>query len=373
GCPVLSDVRRFNCMFRTSLGPVDVVENIQAALLASPDAVRSPEELRKLLVEAVGRTAVYLRPETAQAMFVNFLNVQSTYRLKLPFGIAQQGKSFRNEITVEHFTFRSCEFEQMEMEYFVPPPQYAETGKDDEYWHRYWCEERLNWYVKLGIRREKLRLRAHSKEELSHYSKATSDIEYEYPWGWGELEGVANRTDYDLKRHQEFSGKKLTYFDPQRNVHYIPYVIEPAAGADRAALAFLLDAYREEVVPTAGDRKDGSADDVRAVLKLHPRLAPIKVAVLPLVRKDNMPETAREIVRTFWAEGINAFYDEKDAIGRRDRRQDEAGTPWCLTVDGQTLQDRTVTIRDRDTMKQERIRIEEAVSYIRGRLMAPLE
>lgn len=330
GSPELSEEREFNLLFKTNLGPLDT-----------------------------GDSTVYLRPETAQAMFVNFLNVQSTYRLRPPFGIAQQGKSFRNEITVEHFIFRSCEFEQMEMEYFCPP---EEAPK----WLDYWKEERFNWYVKLGCKKENLRLRPHDEDELAHYADGCYDVEYKYPWGWDELEGIANRTNYDLQKHQEASGKKLTYFDPQREnpetgkmgLHYLPYVIEPAAGATRAVLMFLLDAYDEE--PPSEGRKEG-----RVVLRLHPRLAPIKVAVLPLVKKDEwLTGKARETVKAFLKNGVNAFYDEKDAIGRRYARQDEAGTPFCITVDGQTKEDGTVTIRYRDDMRQDRIELEEAVNIV---------
>lgn len=330
GSPNLSEEREFNLLFKTNLGPVDT-----------------------------GDSVVYLRPETAQAMFVNFLNVQSTYRLKPPFGIAQQGKSFRNEITVEHFIFRSCEFEQMEMEYFCPPDEAPK-------WLDYWKQERFNWYVNLGCKEENLRLRAHDEDELAHYADGCYDVEYKYPWGWDELEGIANRTDYDLRKHQEASGKKLAYFDPtginpetgKQGVHYLPYVIEPAAGATRTVLMFLLDAYDEE--PPSEGRKEG-----RVVLRLHPRLAPIKVALLPLVKKDEwLTGKAREIVRDFLKSGINAFYDEKDAIGRRYARQDEAGTPFCITVDGQTKEDGTVTIRYRDDMRQERIKLEEAVDIV---------
>ena len=330
GSPNLSEEREFNLLFKTNLGPVDT-----------------------------GDSTVYLRPETAQAMFVNFLNVQSTYRLKPPFGIAQQGKSFRNEITVEHFIFRSCEFEQMEMEYFCPP---EEAPK----WLDYWKEERFNWYVNLGCKKDNLRLRAHEADELAHYADGCYDVEYKYPWGWDELEGIANRTNYDLRKHQEASGKKLTYFDPTRpnpetgkqGVHYLPYVIEPAAGATRTVLMFLLDAYDEE--PPSEGRKEG-----RVVLRLHPRLAPIKVALLPLVKKDEwLTGKAREVVKEFLKNGINAFYDEKDAIGRRYARQDEAGTPFCITVDGQTKEDGTVTIRYRDDMRQDRIKLEEAVAIV---------
>lgn len=319
GTDDLSEPRQFNLMFKSFLGPLED-----------------------------GSSVVYLRPETAQAMFVDFMSVQQAYRLKLPFGIAQQGRSFRNEIVVEHFTFRSCEFEQLELEYFVKPGE-------DERWYAYWLDERIKWYHKLGIKQENLRRRAHEPAELAHYAKACSDVEYMYPWGWGELEGIANRTDYDLKRHAEFSGKDLRYFDAADNSKYFPFVIEPAAGVDRIVLTLLLDAYHEEEV----------RGEPRVLLRLHPALSPIKVAVLPLVKKERMPEVAGELVERFWDEGINAFYDEKDSIGRRYRRQDEAGTPFCLTVDGQTLADDTVTIRYRDNMQQERIRIAEAVDVVR--------
>jgi glycyl-tRNA synthetase len=358
GSPNLSDIRRFNLMFRTSLGSIDPIEELAARLEGK---ALNGDELRAALAEAMEKSAVYLRPETAQAMFTNFQNIQTSMRMKPPFGIAQQGKSFRNEITVEHFTFRSCEFEQMEMEYFVPPPQYAEEGKDDMYWFNYWRQERLNWYSSLGLRKEKLRLRDHEGSELAHYAKACSDIEYEYPWGWGELEGIAHRTDYDLKAHEKASGKKLTFFDSQKNAHYHPYVIEPAAGADRAALAFLIDAYAEEPPPPG-------TNEGRTVLRLHPRLAPTKVAVFPLVKKDGMPEIARTILDKFFKQQIKAMYDEKDTVGRRYRRQDECGTPYCITVDGQTAQDGTVTIRERDSMTQERIKVEDAVEVVKKRL-----
>jgi glycyl-tRNA synthetase len=334
GSPELSEERQFNLMFKTNLGPID-----------ADDAT------------------VYLRPETAQAMFVNFLNVQQTYRLKPPFGIAQQGKSFRNEITVEHFIFRSCEFEQMEMEFFCPP-------EEAPAWLDYWKEERFNWYVRLGAKKENLRLRPHDADELAHYADGCYDVEYLYPWGWDELEGIANRTDYDLTQHQNASGKKLTYFDPQRvdpatgkpGMHYLPYVIEPAAGATRAVLMFLLDAYEEE--PASEGRPEG-----RVVLRLHPRLAPIKVAVLPLVKKDEwLTDKAREIVKGFWKNSVNAFYDDKDAIGRRYARQDEVGTPFCITVDAQTKEDGTVTLRYRDDMRQERIHIDQAVEIVNAKI-----
>jgi len=282
--------------------------------------------------------------------------------LKLPFGIAQQGKSFRNEITVEHFIFRSCEFEQMEMEYFCYPEQ------SEEMMH-YWKEERLNWYInRLGIKKEKLRLRAHDADELAHYSNGCFDVEYLYPWGWDELEGIASRTDYDLKQHEKHSGVKMRYFDQDRinpetgkqGVHLTPYVIEPAAGATRTTLMVLIDAYDEE---PGVDGKEG-----RVVLRLHPRLAPYKVAVFPLVKKDGMPEKARAIIQQFTAKGINCKYEEQHAIGKRYRRHDEIGTPFCLTVDTQTLEDNTITIRYRDDMRQERIKIEDAVSVILQKL-----
>jgi glycyl-tRNA synthetase len=338
GSQNLSDVRKFNLLFKTHLGPVEDES-----------------------------ATVFLRPETAQAMFVNFLNVQQSYRLKPPFGIAQQGKSFRNEITVEHFTFRSCEFEQMEMEYFVPPPQYSDEGKGPDFWYDYWKKLRLDWYTStLGIRAEKLRLREHDADELAHYAKGCADVEYDYPWGWGELEGIASRSDFDLTQHQKWSNKKLTYFDPDKKAHYLPWVIEPAAGADRTALAVLIDAYDEE--PPSPDAK-GDNVEPRVLLHLDPRVAPIKVAVLPLVKKEGMPERAREIIRAFFKNGVNAFYDEKDAVGRRYRRQDEVGTPFCITVDGQTAQDDTVTVRYRDDMQQDRIKIADALDVITKKVM----
>ena len=286
------------------------------------------------------------------------MNIQQAMSLKIPFGIAQMGKSFRNEITVEHFIFRSCEFEQMEMEFFCEP------GTDD-HWMDYWVQQRMAWWQKYANDKTKFKLRPHEADELAHYAKGCFDIEYEYPWGYGELEGIANRTNYDLTKHAQHSGQKLDYFDPEQNKRYVPYVIEPAAGATRGVLVFLLDAYTEEEVTSAKGEKD-----VRVVLKLHPELAPIKVAVFPLVKKDGMPELARKVVGEFFARGINAKYDEQHAIGKRYRRHDEIGTPWCLTVDHQSLEDGTLTIRDRDTMEQRRIPIESAVSQIEGMLRA---
>jgi glycyl-tRNA synthetase len=315
----LTEVRRFNLMFKTFVGPVEDEASV-----------------------------AYLRPETAQGIFVNFLNVQQSMRRKLPFGIAQQGKAFRNEITPGNFIFRMREFEQMEMEYFVRPGT-------DEQWHKEWIDTRYSWYIKYGIKPEHLRLRAHEKEELAHYSKATTDIEYLFPWGWSELEGIANRTDFDLRRHSEFSGKDLTYFDEDTGEHIFPYVIEPAAGVDRTFLTFLLDAYREEP----------DKEEIRVVLGFHPAIAPIKVAVLPLSRK--LADEARKV----WALVRPHFmsqYDDTGSIGKRYRRQDEIGTPLCVTIDFQTLEDHAVTIRDRDTMQQVRVPVDELVPRLKEML-----
>jgi glycyl-tRNA synthetase len=322
-----TDPRNFNLMFKTYMGPVADESN-----------------------------AVYLRPETAQGQFVDFILIQATSRKKVPFGIAQNGKSFRNEITPGNFIFRMREFEQMEMEFFVEP------GTDEE-WHQYWIDERFRWYVDLGIREEHLRLREHDADELSHYSKRTVDVEYRYPFtDWGELEGIANRTDFDLKQHEKFSGQDLTYFDQEKNERYHPYVIEPAAGVDRMLLAFLIDAYREEEAPTA---KGGT--EKRTFLALHKDLAPTKVAVLPLSRNEQLTPQAREVfdlVKTRWM----CDFDDAGSIGRRYRRQDEVGTPFCVTVDFDTLEDRQVTVRERDGMTQERLPIENLVPYLAERL-----
>jgi len=319
----LTEARAFNLMFKTTIGPV----------------------------EEAGAVA-YLRPETAQGIFLDFKATLQVARKKPPFGIAQIGKSFRNEITPGNFIFRMREFEQMEMEFFVPPDQ-------AEHWYRHWCAERLAWYERYGIRPDHLRLRAHEADELSHYSSGTSDIEYLFPIGWSELEGIANRGDFDLCAHAAASGQKLEYFDPETKERYVPHVIEPAAGADRAMLAFLCDAYEEEEVE----------GETRTVLKLHPKLAPVKVAVLPLVRKDGQPEVARDIFETLRHE-MQAEYDEGGSIGKRYRRQDEIGTPWGITVDHQTLEDRTVTLRDRDTLEQERLPIDALVDTLSSRLRA---
>jgi glycyl-tRNA synthetase len=318
----LTDVRKFNLMFKTFMGPVE-------------DSTAT----------------VYMRPETAQGIFVNFLNVQQASRLKPPFGIAQIGKSFRNEITPGNFTYRTREFEQMEMEFFVPPG-------DDEKWYEYWRNERLNWYKSLGIKPEKLRLRDHAKDELAHYAKACVDVEYEFPFGWSELEGVANRTDFDLKQHSEFSGKSLAFFDEETKQHIFPYVIEPAAGADRATLAFLINAYDVE----------GEGKDQRTVLRFHPAIAPIKVAVLPLVKRDGMPEIAEKIYADLLAHSIKSSIDINSSIGRRYARQDEAGTPFCITIDSQSILDGTVTIRERDSRTQYRTPSASLVEVITAKL-----
>jgi glycyl-tRNA synthetase len=312
-----TDPRNFNLMLKSFLGPVEDSASV-----------------------------VYLRPETAQGIFVNFLNVLTSTRKKLPFGIAQIGKAFRNEITPGNFVFRTREFEQMEIEYFVRP------GADEE-WHRRWVEERFAWYQRYGIRAERLRLRPHASDELSHYAKATTDIEYRFPWGWGELEGIANRTDFDLKRHSEFSGQKLTFFDEETQEHLTPYVIEPSGGVDRAALTFLMDAYTEEEAPTAQGKTEK-----RVVLKLHPALAPVKAAVLPLSRNEKLAPLAQEVYASLKALGRwPVEYDDAQSIGRRYRRFDEVGTPYCVTVDFQSLEDRQVTVRERDSMQQERVPI----------------
>jgi glycyl-tRNA synthetase len=321
----LTEARQFNLMFETTIGPV----------------------------KEASATA-YLRPETAQGIFLDFKTVLGFARRKPPFGIAQVGKSFRNEITPGNFIFRTLEFEQMEMEFFVPPDE-------AERWHEHWLAERLDWYSRLGIRADHLRLREHGPEELSHYSSATSDVEYLYPIGWSELEGIANRGDFDLTQHAKFSGEKLEYFDPATGERYVPHVIEPAAGVGRTVLAALCDAYDEEEV----------AGEQRTVLKIHPRLAPIKVAVLPLIRKDErQPELAREVYGRLRGQ-VQAEYDEGGTIGRRYRRQDEIGTPLCVTIDHQSLEDRTVTVRDRDTLEQDRVAIDELPAVIGARLAAP--
>ncbi|HEY7658964.1 MAG TPA: glycine--tRNA ligase [Actinomycetota bacterium] len=321
-----TEPRQFNLMFSTHMGPVEDESSV-----------------------------AYLRPETAQGMFVDFPIVQQTSRKKIPFGIAQVGRSFRNEITPGNFIFRTREFEQMEMEYFVEP------GTDDE-WFEYWVNERMQWYVDLGIRKDKLRIRPHDPDELAHYAKAASDVEYEFPFGWQEVEGIANRTDFDLKRHEMASGQDLSYFDQENDRRYVPYVVEPAAGVDRVVLTALVDAYREDEAPTS---KGDTAK--RTLLALHRDLAPIKVAVLPLSRNEQLTPEARS-VRDLVAPRWMSVFDDAGAIGRRYRRQDEVGTPFCVTVDFDTLEDRQVTVRERDTMAQERIPVANLVAYLDERL-----
>jgi glycyl-tRNA synthetase len=323
----LTEPRMFNLMFKTFLGALEDEADI-----------------------------IYLRPETAQGIFVNFQNVLSSTRKKLPFGIAQIGKSFRNEITTGNFIFRMREFEQLEIEYFVRP------GTDEEWFER-WVEDRLNWYVSLGIRKENLRLRPHDREELAHYAKTCTDIEYLYPIGWSELEGIANRTDFDLKQHADCSGKDMSYYDDETKEHIVPYVIEPSAGVDRSVLAFLTDAYDEEP----------DKDEIRVVLRLHPDLAPIKVAILPLSKNEKLLPLSQRVyddLRGCWM----VHYDNAQSIGRRYRRQDEVGTPFCVTIDFDSLEDNAVTIRERDSMKQIRVPIEELKSTLDAKLHGePLE
>jgi len=317
----LSSARQFNLMFKTHIGPVED----EAA-------------------------TVYLRPETAQGIYVNFLNVMGPSRQKIPFGIAQVGKAFRNEISPGNFIFRMREFEQMEMQFFVHP-------KEDEKWFEFWRQERMKWYLQLGIREEKLRFHQHGPEELAHYAKAAYDVQYEFPFGWQELEGIHNRTDFDLSRHSKASGKELSYFDEATKERFIPYIIETSAGCDRTLLTVLIDGYYEEEVK----------GETRAVLRLAPHIAPFKAAIFPLVNRDGMPEVALKIydrLRRYF----KVFYDDKGAVGRRYRRMDEVGTPFCFTVDSQTLQDETVTLRDRDTMQQTRHKISELGGILQGKV-----
>ncbi|MBI2846283.1 MAG: glycine--tRNA ligase [Chloroflexi bacterium] len=317
----LTKSRMFNLMFKTFMGPVE-------------------DEASQ----------IYLRPETAQGIFVNFENVLNSSRRKMPFGIAQIGKSFRNEITPGNFTFRSREFEQMEIEYFVKP------GTDEEQL-KSWVEERFQWYINLGIKRENLRIRPHGKEELAHYAKACYDIEYSFPMGWSELEGIANRSDYDLKQHTQYSGRDLSYFDEETGERYVPYVIEPSGGVDRAILAFLVDAYYQEEV----------RGETRVILRLHKALAPVKVAVLPLSRNEKLLPMSQEVYKSLKRHWM-VSYDDAQSIGRRYRRQDEIGTPLCVTIDFQSLEDKAVTIRDRDSMEQIRVRVEELKDVLHQKL-----
>ena len=317
----LTEPHLFNLMFKTFIGPIEEQASV-----------------------------VYLRPETAQGMFVNFENVVNATRKRLPFGIAQIGKAFRNEITTGNFIFRCREFEQMEIEFFVRP-------ETDKHWFDYWIEERTNWYVKLGIKKENLRLRQHTKEELAHYAKECYDIDYLFPMGWAELEGIANRGDFDLVQHSSFSGKSLSYYDEETKQHITPYIIEPSAGVDRTFLALLCDAYDEGVVE----------GETRVVLHLHPDLAPIKVAVLPLSRRENLVSLAKEVctdLRRNWM--VN--YDDAQSIGRRYRRQDEIGTPFCVTIDFQSLEDNQVTVRERDSLNQIRVPISELKKTLQAKL-----
>ena len=359
--PKFSEERQFNGMFKTALGPLDPLDQFLRDIEGQSLDFKS---LKQKMTEAIDSTAVYLRPETAQSMFVQFANIQQTSSMKIPFGIAQQGKSFRNEILVEHFIFRSCEFEQMEMEFFVEPGTQGE-------WLEYWSKNRLEWYQKFSREPAKFRLRKHDDDELAHYADNCYDVEYEYPWGFDELEGVASRTDYDLKRHSEATGAKLSYFDQTKTDpetgkngwRFTPYVIEPAAGLTRTFLAFLLDAYCEE----SGTDKNGN-EKTRVVLKLHPSLAPIKVAVLPLMKKDGHPEKARELVTKIRRLGLSASYDDSQAIGKRYAKHDEIGTPFCITIDGQTIEDGTVTLRDRDTTEQKRLSPDEILKILEEKL-----
>lgn len=317
----LTEPRQFNLMFKTFMGPVESESNV-----------------------------VYLRPETAQGIYVNFLNVMGPSRQKVPFGIAQIGKAFRNEITPGNFIFRTREFEQMEMQFFVHP-------SEDQKWFEYWRDQRLSWYYELGIKKEKLRLREHASDELAHYAKQATDVEYEFPFGWKELEGIHDRTDYDLSHHIEATKKNLTYLDPATNERFIPYIIETSAGCDRTLLVLLVDAYHEEEVK--GEK--------RVVLKFNPKLAPVKVAVFPLVKKDGMPEIAIELFHDLKGH-FKAFYDDGGAVGRRYRRMDEIGTPFCVTIDGQTKEDETITLRDRDSMEQVRVKISDLAPTIQKRI-----
>ena len=323
-----TEARNFNMMFKTFIGPVE-----------DSSAV------------------VFLRPETAQGIYVNFLNVKDSSRQKLPFGIAQLGKAFRNEINTKNFLFRTREFEQMEMQFFINP-------KEDDKWFNYWKEERFNWFVKLGLKKEKMRFLLPDK--LAHYAKAAADIEYLFPFGWGEIEGIHNRTDYDLGRHTEYSGKKMEYFDDATKERFIPYVIETSAGASRSLMAFLVDAYDEEEVKK--ENSDGStSSETRVVLHFHPVLAPMKVAVFPLVNRDGMQDIAHNITEDL-RKTLRVFYDDAGAVGRRYRRQDECGTPFCVTVDSETIENGSITVRDRDSMEQIRINKDTVEKYIHEQL-----
>jgi glycyl-tRNA synthetase len=317
-----TEARQFNLMFKTFIGPVEDSSSI-----------------------------AYLRPETAQGIYVNFTNVQSSTRQKIPFGIAQIGKAFRNEINTKNFLFRTREFEQMEMQFFV-------NSSEDVKWFDYWKEERFQWFINLGIKKEKLKFHQHEADKLAHYAKDAYDIEYEFPFGWGEIEGIHNRTDYDLSRHEEYSGKNMKYFDENTKEKFIPYIIETSAGASRSFMAFLVDSYHEEEVK--GEK--------RIVLKLHPKLAPIKCAVFPLVNRDNMQQISKSLAGDL-RKYFRVFYDDNGAVGRRYRRQDEIGTPYCVTIDSQTLEDETVTIRERDSMEQIRLHKNSIVLFLNDKIL----
>lgn len=325
----LTEPRNFNLMFKTHVGPVEDEASI-----------------------------AYLRPETAQAIYVNYKNIQQACRLKLPFGIAQVGKAFRNEVTTQRFTFRSREFDQMEMQYFVPPD-------DDDKWFDFWLEERQKYYSLLGIRSEKLRLKEHGPDELAHYAKKAFDIQFEYPFGWQEIEGIHNRTDYDLTRHADYSGKDLSYFDEERKQKYIPKVVETSAGLDRNVLAVLCDALVEEE-----EQGDGHKRETRLLLRFHPRVAPITVAVFPLMKKDALMEPARKIEEELRRASFRTTFDAVGSIGKRYRRMDEVGTPFCVTVDFDSLEDQAVTVRDRDTLKQDRISMSQLRQYLQDKVDA---
>lgn len=339
-CPLcggeLTKPRKFNLLMKTFVGPVENESSI-----------------------------TYLRPETCQGIYVNFKNVLNSSRKKIPFGIAQIGKAFRNEITPGNFTYRTREFEQMEMQYFIKPPSECQgKEKKPKEWLVYWQNERLNWYLKLGIKKENIKLRKQKKEELAHYAKEAVDIEYKFPFGWHEVEGVHNRGDWDLSRHQQFSGEELSYFDEEKKKKFIPWIIETSGGVDRATLMFLIDAYEE--IKGGRTKTTEAKKEVEIVLRLDKKLAPIKIAVLPLVKKEKLISLAKEIyysLKNYWM----VYYDEVGSIGRRYRRQDEIGTPYCLTVDFDSLEDKKVTVRDRDSMEQERINISELIDYFKDK------
>ena len=323
-----TEARNFNLMFKTHVGPLEESSN-----------------------------AVYLRPETAQGIYVNFNNVRESSRQKIPFGIAQIGKAFRNEINTKNFLFRTREFEQMEMQFFVNP-------EEDSKWYDYWKEQRYNWFVRYGMNRDKIKF--HEHEKLAHYAKAAVDIEFEFPFGWGEIEGIHNRTDFDLKRHTEYSGKKIEYFDDQTKERFTPFVIETSAGASRSFFAFLCNAYEEEEIKK--ENSDGSeSSETRTVLRFHPSLAPVKAGIFPLVNRDGMQDIAHGITDDL-RRSFNVFYDDSGAVGRRYRRQDECGTPFCITVDSDTLTDNSVTVRHRDSMAQERIQKDRVKDYLKSKI-----